>query len=145
MAIEIPDLLLTDLAMPTVTGWELLSRVGRDRELSQIPVVVFSAERPGTLRGLPLMAVFVPKPAEPEVLLAVVREAIDQRWLDDRGERIDGRPVIEDLALWLGEPPALLPGASPVPPPRSSRRPGADADRATPGPEIEPVITAPVR
>jgi CheY-like chemotaxis protein len=37
------DLLLLDLAMPEMDGYELLSRMQEDEKLKQIPVVVMSA------------------------------------------------------------------------------------------------------
>ena len=48
-----PDLVLLDLMMPVMSGWELLDAVHDDAELSRIPVVVLSAVRaPGTMTHL---------------------------------------------------------------------------------------------
>src|SRR5438270_7229737 len=38
-----PDLILLDLMMPGMNGYELLSMVKQDAQLASIPVVVFSA------------------------------------------------------------------------------------------------------
>lgn len=38
-----PDLIVVDLAMPKVSGWELVRRLERDRRLSTVPLVVLSA------------------------------------------------------------------------------------------------------
>ena len=38
-----PDIILLDLMMPIMDGWELLSVLGSDQRLSQIPVVIVTA------------------------------------------------------------------------------------------------------
>jgi CheY-like chemotaxis protein len=38
-----PDLVLLDLMMPVMSGWEVLEQLQASEELSQIPVVVVSA------------------------------------------------------------------------------------------------------
>jgi DNA-binding response OmpR family regulator len=39
---EVPDVMLLDISLPDITGWELLRRMSRlDRE--RVPVIVFSA------------------------------------------------------------------------------------------------------
>jgi CheY-like chemotaxis protein len=46
-----PDLILTDLAMPAMNGWELYDALAHDEHLSRVPVVIMSAvastQRPG--------------------------------------------------------------------------------------------------
>lgn len=37
-----PDVILLDLILPGIDGFEVLSRIGKDRELSEIPVLVLS-------------------------------------------------------------------------------------------------------
>lgn len=41
-----PSLVLTDLMMPVMSGWELLERLKSSDELARIPVVVISAALP---------------------------------------------------------------------------------------------------
>lgn len=38
-----PDLVLLDLMMPVMSGWEVLEQVHDDSELSRVPIVVVSA------------------------------------------------------------------------------------------------------
>ncbi len=40
-----PDLILLDLNMPVMTGWEFRRAQKRDTRIAHIPVVVFSADR----------------------------------------------------------------------------------------------------
>ena len=39
-----PDLLLLDLALPGIDGWEVLDEMGADAGLSSIPVIIVSAQ-----------------------------------------------------------------------------------------------------
>ena len=69
-----PDLLVTDIRMPGMDGWELCRRV---REVTDIPILVLTAHATSTdevVRGLDLGADdFVKKPFEVSELLARVR------------------------------------------------------------------------
>jgi two-component system response regulator CpxR len=61
-----PDLMLLDLMMPVMSGWELLEVLQSSTELSQIPVVVVSAmNAPGAYEHLA-------KPIDLDRLLATV-------------------------------------------------------------------------
>jgi CheY-like chemotaxis protein len=61
-----PDLVLLDLMMPVMSGWELLELLQASTDLSQIPVVVVSAmTAPGACEHLT-------KPIDLESLLATV-------------------------------------------------------------------------
>ncbi len=40
---EIPDLILLDLNMPVMNGWQFLDTIGQDAALSQIPVVILTS------------------------------------------------------------------------------------------------------
>jgi DNA-binding response OmpR family regulator len=68
-----PDLLVLDLGLPELDGWEVLERV---REVSDAPVMVLTAagESPEKVRGLDGGADdYVTKPFDPEVLVARIR------------------------------------------------------------------------
>jgi CheY-like chemotaxis protein len=67
-----PGLIVLDLMMPVMSGWEFLTIVGRDEELATIPVAVISASG-GTPppRGA---TCFLRKPFELDAILDLVRE-----------------------------------------------------------------------
>jgi signal transduction histidine kinase len=88
-----PDLILLDIMMPDIDGYEVLRRLKATPETSSIPVIFVTAmESHGDeAYGLGLGAVdFITKPVVPALLLArvhahlVLKEARD--WLQDRNE-----------------------------------------------------------
>lgn len=73
------SLILLDLLMPELDGYELLEILREDEELRHIPVIVLTSERSAEVKSLQLGAVdFIPKPYDmPEVILARVRRSIE--------------------------------------------------------------------
>lgn len=70
-----PDLVLLDLMMPGMNGWDFLKSLRRDEALGRTPVLVMSAL--GRVPELPVSG-FLPKPFGLDALVAVVRAATDQ-------------------------------------------------------------------
>lgn len=72
------SMILLDLIMPNMDGYEFLSTVHNDPELSRIPVIVLTSERTAEVKSLQLGASdFITKPYDmPEVILARVRRLI---------------------------------------------------------------------
>ena len=64
-----PGLILLDLMMPRMSGWELLEHLGRDRALASIPVCVVSASGASLPSGAQTM---LSKPFDIQRLLDVV-------------------------------------------------------------------------
>ncbi len=56
---EKPDLVLLDLILPGIDGFEVLSQLGKDESLSQIPVIILSnlGQKEDVERGLNLGAI----------------------------------------------------------------------------------------
>jgi len=69
-----PRLILLDLMMPVMDGWQFRAEMRRDPHLSRIPVVVMSADvaLDQKVRGLAVAGV-LPKPVELDRLLETVR------------------------------------------------------------------------
>jgi CheY-like chemotaxis protein len=67
---ELPCVIVTDLMMPVMSGWELLEAVKSRPALADIPVIVVSASY---IRGVAVGAArFLSKPIHPEDLLLEV-------------------------------------------------------------------------
>lgn len=74
-----PDLLLLDLKMPDVDGYEILEMVRATPGLETLPIIVLtsSTDMQSRLRALDLQATdFIPKPVEKEELLLRVYKAL---------------------------------------------------------------------
>ena len=79
---ELPDVILLDIMMPGVDGWETLSRLRDDAETKDIPVVVFTAREHQRAQRLAreLGAVgYVQKPYDGSRLSALLREHATRR------------------------------------------------------------------
>ena len=73
------SVIMLDLMMPVMNGFEVLQRVREDEELQKIPIIVLTAEREAELRALQAGAAdFITKPFdEIEVILARVGRIIE--------------------------------------------------------------------
>ncbi len=76
-----PDLVLLDLMMPDVDGWDVYRQMKSDRELSSIPVIVITAKAQSIDRvlGLHIAGVddYITKPFGPHELLASVNNILN--------------------------------------------------------------------
>jgi len=66
-----PCLILLDLMMPVMNGWEFRSALNRDPELRDVPVVVVSAATVDMMKQTDAAA-YLPKPLDMDQLLDVV-------------------------------------------------------------------------
>ncbi len=88
MLADPPDLLVLDLMMPEMDGFQVLKLMRMDRRTAAVPVVILSArsQAQDQIGGLQLHAsAYVCKPFSPKDLLAEVRNL-----LGGRGVRTDG-------------------------------------------------------
>ena len=74
-----PDLVLLDIMMPGIDGWETLTRLKRDPETSGIPVIIFTAREHarGHQKSAEMGAAdYFRKPFEPDELIELVEKHI---------------------------------------------------------------------
>jgi CheY-like chemotaxis protein len=75
-----PDLLLLDLMMPEVNGWDVYREVKTDPKLADIPVIVITAKIPDRDRvimdDLPPVDDYITKPFDVERLMRAVQKLI---------------------------------------------------------------------
>ncbi len=77
---ERPDLVISDILMPNMDGYEFVTRLHSDPQTADVPVIFYTA----TYREREAMAVaqscgvrwVLPKPSDPEVILRTVHEAL---------------------------------------------------------------------
>ena len=76
-----PDLILLDIMMPGIDGWETLTRLKRANETSEIPVIIFTAREHsrGHQKSAEMGAAdYFRKPFEPDELIELVEKHAGQ-------------------------------------------------------------------
>jgi CheY-like chemotaxis protein len=78
MRADAPDLVVLDLMMPKVTGWEVLAERAGDPKLRSIPVIVITAERGDRVTKIREdgVAELLPKPFSLDELQALVKSGL---------------------------------------------------------------------
>ena len=79
---DTPDLILLDIMMPGIDGWETLTRLKRDAATVGIPVVIFTAREHsrGHQKSSEMGAAdYFRKPFEPDELIELVEKHVGQK------------------------------------------------------------------
>jgi CheY-like chemotaxis protein len=80
-----PSLVVLDLMMPAMSGWELLAAIRADRSLADLPVAVISA---GGRTPPPGATCFLRKPIDLDTLIDLVRDPRGHTTTTRRRERL---------------------------------------------------------
>lgn len=83
---ESPDLVLLDIMMPVMDGFEVLSRLQADPTTRDLPVIIISADNnlQSVVKGIELGAEdYLPKPFEPVLLHARISSSLEKKRLRD--------------------------------------------------------------
>jgi signal transduction histidine kinase len=79
---SLPDLVLSDVGMPHVSGFEMLETMRAAKEMQSLPVIMLSAkgDRESIRRGMELGADdYIPKPFRTEELLGAIRSRLSRQ------------------------------------------------------------------
>jgi DNA-binding response OmpR family regulator len=78
-----PDLILLDLMMPGIDGWEVYRQMRADRELTEIPVIIVTAKAQSIDKVLGLqvakVADYITKPFGPKELIASIQRVLTKQ------------------------------------------------------------------
>jgi CheY-like chemotaxis protein len=70
----LPSLIILDVNLPHMSGWDVLAQLKSDPETAAIPVIVYTAATSDERRALDLGATaFIAKPATPDDIIRAVR------------------------------------------------------------------------
>ena len=77
---SVPDLIITDISMPHMDGFEFVAALKADKSLPEIPVVFLTSLEDGDHRGKELGAVgYITKPVRADRLLDLVAQHVKSR------------------------------------------------------------------
>jgi DNA-binding response OmpR family regulator len=100
---ELPDLILLNVNLPGLDGWQVAEELHKDQETREIPIVFLTArsELKDLARGLKLGAVdYITKPFNPLELASCIRGLLERI---ERGERDElRREKISELRALMG-------------------------------------------
>jgi len=96
------DLIITDVLMPVMDGYELLHQCKKDPALAGIPVIVYTATYTHRkdrefATGMGASS-FLIKPQEPDVILAAIQQVMEQR---EMGEFPEPSPMLNKEEVYL--------------------------------------------
>jgi DNA-binding NarL/FixJ family response regulator len=107
-----PDLVISDIMMPQVDGYQFLKQMREDERFQAIPVVFLTARGMTTDRIQGYQAgcdAYLSKPFDPDELVAIVSNLLERRAVSNRAAAGDGdTPDIADMARQIAEIRALL-------------------------------------
>ncbi|MCC5898826.1 MAG: response regulator transcription factor [Phormidium sp. BM_Day4_Bin.17] len=115
---DIPDLVITDIMMPEVDGYQLLKQMREDPRLKSIPVVFLTARGMTSDRIQGYQArcdAYISKPFDPDELVAVVENLLARRSNATEGFEEGETPDIATLARQIQEIKELLTHKSAIP------------------------------
>lgn len=109
---SLPDLVITDIMMPQVDGYQFLKQMREDPRFETLPVVFLTA------RGMTVDRIqgynagcdaYVSKPFDPEELVAIVSNLLERRAASLKAASDEGdNPSIADMARQIAEIRAML-------------------------------------
>ena len=104
-----PDLIITDLSMPVIDGWEMLSQVRQSENFKNIPIIVSSASVYEIDRQQSLAAGgdnFLSKPVQAEELYVLLAKHLDLSWVYAETLTLPTVTVAMQVELEIVRPPA---------------------------------------
>jgi sigma-B regulation protein RsbU (phosphoserine phosphatase) len=118
VAAEAPDLILLDILMPEMDGFEVLDRLKGDKDMRDIPVIVISAldDMDSVVHGIEHGAEdYLPKPFDPVLLHARIRSSLEKKRLRDQ-EQLYLKALERELEIGREIQAEFLPSELPQPP-----------------------------
>ena len=113
------DLLLLDMEMPELTGFEVLEQMAGDARLNDLPVIVTSSLEgvAHVVRCIELGADdYLPKPVNPVLLKARINSSLEKKRLRDQQKELVRRFATSEVAQDLQQSGSRSAGGASTPP-----------------------------
>jgi Response regulator containing a CheY-like receiver domain and an HTH DNA-binding domain len=114
---NLPDLVITDIMMPQVDGYQFLQKLREEPRFKTLPVVLLTAKGMTTDRISGYQAgcdAYLPKPFDPEELLAIVENLLERRKSLQTANGEEENLDLAALASQIAEIKAMLTGKSAI-------------------------------
>ena len=108
---EQPDLIIADLIMPIMDGFEMVRQLRRKPEFQQVPIIAYSASAYQRDRQKSLDAGcddFIAKPVEENQLLAKIKTYLQLEWAYQKSTEMLGEEAEDNLHLEASIPPTEI-------------------------------------
>lgn len=107
---HLPDLIISDIMMPQVNGYQFLEKLRQDPRFRELPVIFLTARgmTKDRIQGYQAgVDAYLPKPFDPDELVAIVENILERRAADATSDA-DRSSDITDLAGQIAEIKSLL-------------------------------------
>lgn len=114
---HLPDLVITDIMMPQVDGYQFLQKLREEPRFKALPVVFLTAKGMTTDRIQGYQAgcdAYLSKPFDPEELVAIVENLLERRTSAQTTNDGENTPDIAALASQIAEIKAMLMGKNAI-------------------------------
>ncbi len=104
-----PDLVISDIMMPQVNGYQFLEQLRQDLRFRELPVIFLTAKgmTKDRIQGYQARVdAYLPKPFDPDELVAIIENILERR--ASGSASADNNPDIADLAGQIAEIKSLL-------------------------------------
>jgi DNA-binding NarL/FixJ family response regulator len=108
---SLPDLVITDLMMPNVDGYQFLKQLREDERFAALPVIFLTARGMTSDRIQGYKAgcdAYLPKPFDPDELVAIVENLLDRRSASQGAGEEGDLPNIAEMARQIAEIRSIL-------------------------------------
>jgi two-component system, cell cycle response regulator DivK len=87
----LPDLVIMDLSLPGISGWEATRRLRAGKSTGHIPVLILTAHELGSVAPEGCVGVLT-KPCMPDEMVMEINRALGQTGSVDHGRKTNARP-----------------------------------------------------
>ena len=119
---DLPDLVISDIMMPEVDGYQFLKKLREDPRFKTLPVVFLTARGMTSDRIQGYQAgcdAYLPKPFDPEELEAIVKNLLHKRKITSEQSSVsaDWEKIVQEIKeikQMLGQQSSLVPTPAPI-------------------------------